>query len=1133
MSCLRPSGAVWGLAVVLLGAIWACVAAHTQQVHAAWEGQLRDAAGAPIARAKVELAGADARAEAETGADGRFRITGLAAGRYRLTVNAEGAKVQYAEAIVLSATAEPVVITLSARGAIEVAPLKESGQKATGGEELSSQAVSELPLNKRDFSSLLLLAAGTMTDSNGATNFTAQFAINGQRGVEATFAMDDADISDPEMGGSTFSNFNVDAVEGIDSSSGWMPAEIGRGASGFTNIRTRSGASGFHGSVFEFVRNSAFDARNFFDYATPAYPGRIPPFRRNEFGFTNGGPVYLPHIYDGRKRTFYFVQYQGFRQVLGTTQVMPVPTAAERAGIDAVTYSDGTTDTLTVPVDPSIAAILARYPMPNYTTGAFGARTYATASKVATDADQFSVRIDHGFSPKDQFYARFTMDNLTGPTTNPDQTAIDPAFAVQYIDRQRNVMGAYTRTVSPRLILESLISITRTTPGFPTTDYTDPAVKFNDGTYEAFNSAAGSVMQAYGNLFQGKQTVSYTKGNHVVHAGFEARLNRDTTYFGISPDGEYSFGGGTAYATEAIPSASGTHNIAVGDPLPDTLSGLLSGSPFVYTVALAPSFISNGEHIGPAAISRSNFNAWLQDTWKVTPRFTLDYGLRWELYTPISERARRTSGFLNANGTQEFVVNPQPGYRKQWKGFTPRIQAAWQVTNKLQAHAGAGVTVIPPNIWQDNFLTGATPFAVYPRLVAAPGAPIHYGFQITPSQLPTAYTPSGTEIFPTGKTKSVAPNTVLDVDRYEKDMAALTPSHVVSALNLSGIDRTFGNATLYTWTAGLERKFGNLTADASYVGTASEKLPRYGFPNAFPGASPGFAPHTEFDSAGNVAGGFGVENVIFADAHSTYHALQTSLSGTVGHGGPGIQASFTWSKSIDNTSMVIGGTGSTGAVTSGFSQNPYDTHGEKGASSFDVTRGFGLSVAQDLHLDSVGFLKPLSKKITYGWEMLSISSISSGSPFTVYSGIQQTGYGSNGVDRPDQIAKPKLSTARADRKDYFGHGANNGTDFFSIPIHLAGGSGPNSGRFGTVGRNTFRGPAYYDFDFAFIKDTPFGRRKSGAELVDLQFRSELFNLFNIVNMGLPANIVTGSGFGEISKTASSSRQIQFSLKLIY
>ena len=156
-----------------------------------------------------------------------------------------------------------------------------------------------------------------MTDANGATNFTQQFAINGQRGVEATFTMDGADISDPEMGGATFTNFNVDAVEEIQSSSGWMPADVGRGASGFTNIVTRSGASGFHGSLFEFVRNSVFDARNFFDYPTPAYPGRIPSFRRNEFGLTNGGPVYLPHVYDGRGRTFYFVEYQGFRQAQG------------------------------------------------------------------------------------------------------------------------------------------------------------------------------------------------------------------------------------------------------------------------------------------------------------------------------------------------------------------------------------------------------------------------------------------------------------------------------------------------------------------------------------------------------------------------------------------------------------------------------------------------------------------------------------------------------------------------------------------------------------------------------------------------------------------------------------------------
>jgi hypothetical protein len=1111
-----------GLALAAL-LLFTTAAVSQHPPHAVWQGVLHNPAGAPISAAKIRLTAKSMRAEAITDAHGHFQLPGLPAGQYELTVDANRSRIEYQQPIDLAIGAPAVSITLSERGELTIAILKV--KSATGGEELSSQEVSELPLNKRDFSTLLLLAAGTMTDTNGATNFTQQFAINGQRGVEATFAMDGADISDPEMGGATFTNFNVDAVEAIVSSSGWMPAEIGRGASGFTNIVTRSGASGFHGSVFEFVRNSAFDARNYFDYATPAYPGRIPPFRRNEFGFTNGGPVFVPHVYDGRKRTFYFTEYQGFRQVLGTTQVMPVPTAAERSGIDVVTYPGGSVDTLKVPVDSGIAAVLARYPLPNYPAGAFQQHTYATASKVATDADQFFLRLDHKFSAKDQFFARFNLDNLTGPTTNPDQTAIDPSFGIQYIDRQRNVVGTYTRTATPHLTLESSIGITRSTPGFPTSDYTDPAIKFNDGLFEPFNNDAGSVMQAYGNLFQGRQNVAFTTAHHAFKSGFEARINRDTTYFGISPNGEYDFGVGTAYAAEFIPSQSGTHNLNPGDPFPDTLSSFLSGSPFFYTVAVAPPYFSNGPHIGPAAISRNNFSLYVEDAWKVRPRFTLSYGLRWDLYRPITERARRTSGIQTVNGTQEFVINPQPGYKTDWHAFEPRIQLAWQVTNKLSAHAGGSIMTIPPNIWQDNFLTGSTPFAVYPRLLSASAAPIHYGFQITPAELPNVYTPQGANIFATGKTNTVAPNTVMDLNRYEQNVAALTPGHGVSDLALSAIDPTFDNATLYTWTVGLERKLANLTADASYVGTVGDKLPRVSFPNGYPGAIQAFAPYTTFDSSGNVTGGFGTENILTANSHSTYHALQTSLSGTMAHGGPGVQASYTWGKSIDDTSGVI--------AANSYPQNPFDTHAEKGPSAFDVTNAFGLSVAQDLHLDSFQFLRPITRKATGGWELLSISSIASGSPFTVYSGVQQTGAGSFGYDRPDQIATPHLSTARQNREDYFGEGANNAADFFNIPIDVPGGTGPNQGVFGALGRNTFRGPAYYNYDFAMIKSTPFGLRPSGVELVSLQFRGEFFNLFNIVTMGLPNNILTGSGFGQISKTAGNSRQIQFSLKMIY
>lgn len=237
----------------------------------------------------------------------------------------------------------------------------------------------------------------------------------------------------------------------------------------------------------------------------------------------------------------------------------------------------------------------------------------------------------------------------------------------------------------------------------------------------------------------------------------------------------------------------------------------------------------------------------------MTPRLTLDYGLRWDLYTPITERAHRTSAFRTVNGVEEYMVNPQPGYRTNWHAFEPRVQLSMQVPGNLQAHVGGGIMVIPPNIWQDNFLTGATPISITPRVIATSSAPIRYGLQITSDQLPHVYSLSGTDIYAKWKSPQVPSNTPMDVERYQSDLASLT--HVFSDLTLQGIDASFGNATMYTWTAGLERKIGNLTADAAYVGTASEKLPHFMYPNAFPGASPGFAPQTKFDAAGNVIGG--------------------------------------------------------------------------------------------------------------------------------------------------------------------------------------------------------------------------------------------------------------------------------------
>ena len=362
---------------------------------------------------------------------------------------------------------------------------------------------------------------------------------------------------------------------------------------------------------------------------------------------------------------------------------------------------------------------------------------------------------------------------------------------------------------------------------------------------------------------------------------------------------------------------------------------------------------------------------------------------------------------------------------------------------RLRVHAGGAITVIPPNIWQDNFLTGSTPFAVYPRVNAAKSGEIAYGFQITPDELPPTYTPEGQNVFASGNPKKVPANTVMDVNRYQQDLAALAPGHQLSLLSLSAVDRRFGNAFLQTWTLGVERAFGGLTADAAYVGTESFRLPRVSYPNAYPGADAGFAPYTDFDSSGTVIGGFGFESVITDTSHSSYNALQTSLSGQVGHGGPGLQAGYTWGKSLDDVSGILGGTGSAGDVVLFSPQNPYNTHAEKGPSNFDVTHAFTVSAVQNLHLGNLQFLPSSAHVLTKGWEFLSISTITSGSPFTVYSGIQQTGYGTVGADRPDQIGKPNLSTAHSStrrREDYFGLGTNNAS-YFSIPIGIPGGTG--------------------------------------------------------------------------------------------
>jgi len=1113
---------------------------------ASWSGQLRDETGRAVADAIVHLhdnsAGKDY--SAKTSAAGEFSFPAIAPGNYALTISAHGQQYAGSNPVEMEAGRSSFVsLQLSQQGLLVqiTNPSAPSEAAASGGEHLTSTVVSGLPLNERDFSKLLLLAAGTMTDTNGAANFTQQFAVNGQRGSASVFAIDGADTTDPELGGATFPNFNVDAIQEVQSSAGVMPADIGHGAAGFNNVITKSGTNDIHGSAFEFIRNAAFDARNFFDHPSIANPGRIPPFVRNEFGVTNGGPVVLPRIYDGRDKTFYFVEYQGFRQVLGTTQVFPVPTEQERQGIDTTAFPG---DTLTVPVNPAVAAVLAGYPLPNSPHGAYGPRTYATSSKVATDTNQFSIRFDHRLSDKANLFGRFSLNQINGPTTNPDQTAINPTFGVDFFDHQRSAALRYTRTISPRLESSTTLGYIRSTPIFPTVNHTQPAMAFADGLYDNFNAADGSLFGSYGNVYQLKHDMAYTRGNHSYKWGVELRFNRDSTVFGTNPNGIYTFGGGPAYSPIFIPSASGQHDIQPGQLLPDSLTGLLTSTPYSYSITATAPLTPTGDRFDDAAVRREAYNFYFEDTWKATSRLSLNFGLRYDLNSRIKEALHRTSiaepldaagnptSFFSPGAHQVFLYNPQPVYPLDLNGWGPRVSLDFAATKRTALHAGGAITAILPNLWLQNYVTGAFPLIFQPIITALPDVAVPFQNSFVSEPLPPVYTMSGQPLFASGSSANLPANIPIDLQRFQNDLAAITPGHEIQLFTLGVIDRHFANGYIGTYTAGVDHDFGGLKVSASYVGTAGVHLANVLVPNGYNGASPAFAPFTQFNAAGHAIGGYGPEVIMSSTGHSSYHALQTSASENFARLGLTFQASYTYSKSLDDASAVPGGIAASGGVTlQTLPQNPLNQKADKGPSTFDETHVFTISLFQALPLDRVSFLNFLGSHVTKGWQFLNITTLTTGPPFTIYSGIQQTGEGAGGADRPNLIAMPAFSTSRLVREDYFGRGANN-SSFFFIPTNVPGGTGPNQGTFGTLGRDTLRGPGFHNLDMSLIKDTPFGKR-GNREMAVLEFRAEFFNIFNIVNFGLPANTVLGSGFGEISHTAGNSRQIQFSLKLIY
>jgi hypothetical protein len=1059
-----------------------------------------------------------------TSNSGDYTLPRLPVGTYTVTAEASGFEKSSVDVALDVEQKREVNFTLVLKGVatqVEVNALAVAINTTTGtiGGLVEGRQVANLPLNGRDITNLMLMQPGQVPENNSSFSFEINTSGNGNRGTTGTSLLDGMDSSDNELGGGQFGNFNLDAVAEFRVLQNNYSAEYGKGSGTVVSIVSKTGTNELHGSAFEFVRNDKFDARNFF---APS----VAPFRRNEFGVTFGGPILIPKIYNGKNKTFFFFQYAGFRQRLATPVIFAVPTADERKGLVTVTPTTGAPYQLQVPVLPEVSTILNAYPLPNNPGGTLGPRTFQSTYSQAINRDQYSGRLDQRFSDKDSFFFRYSIASNHQPNQDPNEAIINTAFDNDNRNDWINSGLSETHLFSSNLINEVRISgmqaIEQTVPK----DFNVTQVSFADSALYPYGTSGGGFSLApFGMTF--RDGVTWVKGRHTMNFGGEYRPVH-SSYFGSSiggPNGIYTFAAGSALPV-AIQSVDGAHNLQPGDPSPNALVSFMTGiSQFYQRSVSYPGFGPPGGGFAPFSMRRSSYGGWFQDDFKVTSTLTLNLGLRYEYNTVPFETANRLAGIVNSpnfTGAPKdylrMVLNPQPIYREDYKGFAPRLGFAWKVLPKTVVRGGFAIfTNIPLAQTADqqgfNFPFSGT--SAVPNLT------------FTPAPRPLNNTPlrdlSG-NLLPAanGTTKTVPANTPIDLTPFPGLLTNLTSVDYHNGYTISG------NLTI-------ERELPwNTILQAGYVFNNAVSLYASQYPNGFAGAPLSVAIYTAVNPS--------LSEFQLTDnhAHSTYNSLQATLRKTMPEAGLTFQLSYTYSKAIDNATTVYNGD----SANSGFVQeNPFCWSCEKARASFDVPQRVVVNFSYQLPFDKA---EHLPKRLTQGWTLWGIATASSGFPFTVLTPFGSKEYGidnyGGGTVRPDLVSTPTLKTGGQGPEEQFfsnaviqdsaglGQAVNNSQPFVGqfFAVNLANLNGSTvAAHPGNLGRNTFRNAGYSNFDLSLAKDTRLFERAA------LQFRAEFFNILNQHAFSIPNRTLDTPGFGLSTSTQFDPREIQLGLRLIF
>jgi hypothetical protein len=1081
-------------------------------------GVVKDPSGAVIPSAKVTAVqeGTGFTRSTVSGSSGTYSLPDLRVGTYDVTAEAKGFKEATSTGITLDVTQHREVdFTLGLAGTtqtveVTAAPPSLDTTDATIAGLVNGQQVSTLPLNGRDINNLVMMQPGVnMEMDSSLPGFSGGVAGNGNRGTTGSSYLDSSDTSDNELGGAQFTNFNLDAIAEFKVLQNNYSAQYGRGSGTVVELVSKSGTNQLHGSLFEFLRNSALDARNFFG-------SDVAPFRRNEFGGTLGGPVKVPGIYSGSDRTFFFVQYAGYRQRLGEPAIFSVPTAQERQGIVAITGANGQADQLTVPLNPIAASILNRYPLPNDPTGPDGPRTYDSNASLPVNRDQWSARVDHRFSSKDSMFGRFTWSNNILRATDPVALTLGSNFSSSVRWNQRNVGLTETHIFSPTMLNTFSAGYTMNDDFYGPGTEAIPQFVPTDGSLANWGPDPG-IFDLHPETFTYHDAVDWAKNVHAMNFGIEYRRVRDDEYGGSvgGPAGIFFFPPGQPLPV-AIPSQSGNNNIPAGAGSPNSLISFMEGADSFYQRDVPyPGFGPPGGGFAPFGIRRYHLNAWFQDDIKVTQKLTFNLGVRYEYNSVPYEAAGRFGGIIDDPNFQggslyrKLVLNPQPAYYPDYHGWGPRVGFAYRVAEKTVLRGGFGIfTNLPLTQTADQQAFGF-PYASVGSVSNAP---------ISLSPLPVAGLPvltdlSGKPMPPNNNTKLIPPN----------DPVNLVPvAALFGNLLVNYTDMNFHNGYTMAGNFTLERQLpGDVVFQVAYVTNNAVGLYASEWPNGYVGGLP------QYNLYSAATPGLGEFQLTDNHAHSTYNSLQVMTRKVSPSHGITFQASYTWSKAIDNANTVFNGPGTT-------QNNPFCWRCDKSLTAFNFPQRFVMNFIYNFPFDKWQALSSAPKRLTSGWQVTSIIQAQSGFPFTVFSPYGTSEYGTDqyigfSSARPDLVQQPTLHTGAGPEEQFFSDavvadGKNLTQKYFATPGALATGLQSHPGN---LGRNTYRTGGFSNCDFSLVKDTTLTEGKT------LQFRAEFFNLFNQHSFGIPGTTLGSPAFGVAGSTALAEREIQFGLRFIF